>query len=412
MVSVRRTLHSTLAFVLVFCVSLTLITVYQTVNDSDTAYENAVRQLSENAQEKTGSGKLAFEENEPNVKTGEKTSERKSMFVVVLAQMRTGSSIVGQLFNQNRDFFYFFEPLYPVNLVAEINGMSRDERDEAILHTLYNMSRCQFSQTFANIMRQWGGKRENRLLAPYCSHSGPCSDVSPRLLHDLCLPHKNRIAIKTIRADIRHLRSLVDEFGIDVRIIHLVRDPRGTTNSRMHYELKNVDSSGGKRTKKSVPASDAQNYQVFRKLVRRNVPNYCRWMERNLLTAKEWSSWLQGRYTLVRYEDFTSAPISMTREIYSFLGLDLPYLVESFIHDATKPMSETNDDRGLFYQRKNSAITASKWRTILSPAQVNEIEEICGKAMDLAGYSTLTKADDLRNFTIPLLKPRKDINIP
>ena len=48
----------------------------------------------------------------------DKLSEDLSMkppFIVVLAQWRLGSSIVGQIFNQNRDVFYLFEPLWLVD---------------------------------------------------------------------------------------------------------------------------------------------------------------------------------------------------------------------------------------------------------------------------------------------------------
>lgn len=61
--------------------------------------------------------------------------KNRSMFVIVMAQMRTGSTIVGQMFNQNRGFFYFFEPLYPVNFLIDqkiIKRRTEKERTDRI----------------------------------------------------------------------------------------------------------------------------------------------------------------------------------------------------------------------------------------------------------------------------------------
>ena len=40
--------------------------------------------------------------------------KKKKLFVLIVAGFRTGSTLLGQFFNQNEDIFYIFEPLHQV----------------------------------------------------------------------------------------------------------------------------------------------------------------------------------------------------------------------------------------------------------------------------------------------------------
>ena len=40
--------------------------------------------------------------------------KKKKLFVLIVAGFRTGSTLLGQFFNQNDDIFYIFEPLHQV----------------------------------------------------------------------------------------------------------------------------------------------------------------------------------------------------------------------------------------------------------------------------------------------------------
>ena len=43
--------------------------------------------------------------------------DKKKLFVLIVAGFRTGSTFLGELFNQNSDFLYSFEPLHYMSMV-------------------------------------------------------------------------------------------------------------------------------------------------------------------------------------------------------------------------------------------------------------------------------------------------------
>ena len=165
-----------------------------------------------------------------------RTLESKPVFVVILAQMRTGSSAVGQILNSNNNFFYIYEPLHMIQ-DWEKNVVKREILNETITQIFRNISQCRFSQDFIRSIGAWGGRTKSRALMPLCKRKDTCSELPPSVLEHICSLFKGNIATKVIRAGLHHLKPLVEVDGINVKIIHLVRDPRGTINSRMEYYL-------------------------------------------------------------------------------------------------------------------------------------------------------------------------------
>lgn len=307
--------------------------------------------------------------------------KNRSMFVIVMAQMRTGSTIVGQMFNQNRGFFYFFGPLYPVNFLIDQKILPAEQRRSAQIVLLRDMSRCKFSPRFVRIIQSWGGRLKNRALAPFCLRKATCK-WSPSFFQEVCHRHKERLAVKSIRTDLLHIRPLVEEHGVDVRVIHLVRDPRGTANSRVQYELMKLHPELQKyNLSKSEMTAD-----IFQRLLRKNIISLCKQMVRNAEEVAKEPAWLQGRYTRVRCEDFSSAPLKTTRKVYNNLDLELPDNVKLWLRKATGKHAQKDGRMSLFNQHKNSKAAAARWRYTLSTDQIKQIEDSCEEAMRLYGY--------------------------
>lgn len=63
---------------------------------------------------------------------------RKPQVVIVLSQMRSGSSVVGEMFNRRSDVSYFYEPLYPFGM-GSCNHVSNDR-----LEVLRKFATCDF----------------------------------------------------------------------------------------------------------------------------------------------------------------------------------------------------------------------------------------------------------------------------
>ncbi|XP_048856053.1 carbohydrate sulfotransferase 1 isoform X2 [Brienomyrus brachyistius] len=182
--------------------------------------------------------------------------------ILILATTRSGSSFVGQLFNQHSDVFYLFEPLYHVQttLIPRLShskstadrrvmlGASRD-----LLRSLYGcdlyflesyIKPPPVNHTTDKLFRR--GASKALCSPPVCDVFGPsevnieegdcvkkCSTLNMTLATDSC-KERRHVAIKIVRVpEIGDLKALVEDPRLNLKIIQLVRDPRGILSSRI-----------------------------------------------------------------------------------------------------------------------------------------------------------------------------------
>ncbi len=249
--------------------------------------------------------------------------------VLIVTQMRSGSSFTGELFNNNDDFFYLFEPLLYLEPKFNTN-QTNGNLETYIKHPLRDFLQCNFQDLPAT----WW---DERLIASHqckfsrsiqasslCRLNGrPSVSVSnsTKVFESLC-NSKKHVALKSIRiADISYLKDLITNTSMNTKIIHLVRDPRGTYRSRMSVCL-----------------------PTWRNCL--NISETCVRMGRNIQFWLDTPSWLQNKYLLVRYEDLALEPIRYAEEIYIFLNIPMPRSVHNWIikntkHRETNPYSHT-----------------------------------------------------------------------
>ncbi|KAJ8344212.1 hypothetical protein SKAU_G00315410 [Synaphobranchus kaupii] len=160
--------------------------------------------------------------------------------ILILATTRSGSSFVGQLFNQHSDVVYLFEPLYHVQTaliprlshsknVADRRVMLGASRD--LLRSLYD---CDLYFLESYIRPQPVNHTTDRLFRrgasralcspPVCDAFGPgevnveegdcvkkCTSLNMTLAADSCREHRY-VAIKIVRVpEIGDLRALVED---------------------------------------------------------------------------------------------------------------------------------------------------------------------------------------------------------
>ena len=146
--------------------------------------------------------------------------------------------------------------------------------------------------------------------------------ISPSWMSDLCRKYKGRVASKLIRADLELLRPLIVDDNINLKIIHLVRDPRGSALSRIKYRLSEKISP--------IVCSQFPKHGRLKPLnlfsvtpeTRSTVRGMCKWIRKNAVVSPDLlPAWLQRRYYLVRYEDFADTPLKVTQDLYRFVGI-------------------------------------------------------------------------------------------
>ncbi|WP_166675430.1 sulfotransferase [Neorhizobium sp. R1-B] len=157
--------------------------------------------------------------------------------------------------------------------------------------------------------------------------------------------------------------------GIDMRIIHLVRDGRGVAWSLL---------KGYERDAKSGLQKEIKPKSVFRTALRWSIVNL----------AVEYLSRTLGpeRIIRVRYEDFTSNPAATLQQIGSFLKLDLSQIGSSL--QRGEPMGPGHQVAGNRL-RMTSSIELKKdesWQTRMPVSQQLSFQRLGGWMLRRYGY--------------------------
>ncbi|XP_069809147.1 carbohydrate sulfotransferase 1-like [Dendropsophus ebraccatus] len=338
--------------------------------------------------------------------------------ILILATARSGSSFLGQLFNQNPDIFYLYEPLYHVqNMFTNSNGLPTIDRRSLLgayrdlLHNLYD---CDFHLlenyikptpkdhvTYSFFRR---GASKALCTPPVCNQLEDfqqesqcvkkCRKVNLTLASTACRSYRT-MAIKTIRIpEINHMRTLVEDPRLNLKIIHLVRDPRAVLASRMstfvdQYRSYNIWNSSGRKP-----------HSIDLSLIR----NVCIDYSNSLETAFGRPSWLKGKYMLVRYEDLARDPMKKATNIYNFIGLQWKEGLSSWIEENTNATVSPNSSK--FATNRKSSETVENWRFQLHLGIVQMVQDICNTTISQLGYQFVDSTQQLRNLSQSLVEPR------
>ncbi|XP_004081146.1 carbohydrate sulfotransferase 2 [Oryzias latipes] len=360
---------------------------------------------------------------------------KKRQLIYVLTTWRSGSSFFGELFNQNHEVFFLYEPmwhiwqkLYPGDAVS-LQGAARD-----MLSSLY---RCDLS--VFQLYNSPGGKNFtslglfgatlNKVVCSYplCSAyrkdvvgmvddkvCKKCPPQSLRLLEEECLKY-NTVVIKGVRIlDVNVLAPLMEDPSLDLKVIHLVRDPRAVANSRIksrhgliRENLQVVRSRDPKLRR--IPFVDPGH-----KANKKDGSDYhsigameviCDRTSRTLRTALNPPSWLKGKYMVVRYEDLVENPVKTLRNIYRFANLTTNHDIESFALNMTSGSSSSS--KPFIVSSRNATQAASAWRTVLSIQQIKQVEDYCHHSMSVLGYERVRTAMEAKDLSKPLLSRSK-----
>ncbi|XP_010881696.1 carbohydrate sulfotransferase 1 [Esox lucius] len=350
--------------------------------------------------------------------------------ILVFATTRSGSSFTGQVFNQHPGIFYVFEPLYHVQQ-AFTNSTSRLRRvlDRRALLGAYrdlllNLYTCdvRFLENYIrpepqeHVTGSFFRRSSSRALCspPVCPEGGDgasasaappdetwcpkkCGALNLTLASMACLS-RGHVAIKTVRVPVvGDLRTLTEDPRLDLRIVHLVRDPRAILASRM------AAFSEQFRAWKIWNATARQPRYVDLS----QITSTCRDMAQSAEIGLQNPAWLRGRYLLVRYEDLALNPEEKAREIYRFVGLQMDKNVHSWIAQNTKSREPSTSEWNYKYSTtRDSKATTESWRLRLSYDIVRTLQTLCNDTLSLLGYKVVHSVADLRNMSKSLVEAR------
>lgn len=360
---------------------------------------------------------------------------KKRQLIYIHTTWRSGSSFFGELFNQSPEVFFLYEPmwhiwqkLYPGDALA-LQGAARD-----MLSSLY---RCDLS--VFQLYSSPGGKNHtslsifastrNKVVCSYPLCSAYRKDVVGmvdekvcrqcparhiRLLEEECLKYKT-LVVKGVRIfDLNVLIPLMEDPSMDLKVIHLVRDPRAVANSRIksrhgliRENLQVVRSRDPKLRR--IPFVDP-----LYKANKKDGSDYhsigameviCDYNSRTLKTALNPPKWLKGRYMAVRYEDLVENPSKSLQNIFRFANLTINRDIEMFAMNLTS--GSKSSYKPFIVSSRNATVAASAWRTVLSIHQIKQVEEYCHHAMSVLGYERVRTAAEAKDLSKSLLTQPK-----
>ena len=294
--------------------------------------------------------------------------------VIINARYRTGSSFVASFFQFHPLVHYTFEPFqfYPgpftIKRLLYLKGVAERRLREVLS---CNYSALINDSNRIDAVRQSG--RVNFWWRIALCRETLSTEACPRTLDTLqtnCKLAKYHV-VKEIYAT--NFSSLVSLMKTGVKVIHLVRDPRGQFNS--------ILSIHGKT--KSFKAKLLFGRKKITEICDDLRETFCEIHKAITLDPK-----LVHHYKIVRYEDIAMAPVKWAKELYNFAGIppDGPSL--NHIRNITSHQSV-----GSFSIYRKSKSMPFTWIRTLPKLLQMVAEQRCYDVMHMLGYPRVDLID-------------------
>ncbi|XP_068243969.1 carbohydrate sulfotransferase 5-like [Palaemon carinicauda] len=304
---------------------------------------------------------------------------------VIATTWRSGSTFLGDLLNSYPGAFYHFEPFHYI-IVQDSVPRQMEAMATGLLSTLLT---CKYDDRTQPYLHHITSGRNHFLLGKNFRMAKLCSNgrafcLESNIVATACAMHPFNFA-KTVRLRLSALKPLLQDPSLDLRVINLVRDPRGVMSSRSR-----------------MPWCKGPTCK--------DIPAVCQAANQDAQSAKEYRAKFPKNFLIVRYEDLALHPYKVTREIFEFLNLPLVTDLAVFIEDHTSQQAQKTESgdsytyAALFSTYRNSSAAATLWRKTISFGKVKEIQDHCGLAMRYFGYRTFLTAKDLNNTAIPVIE--------
>ncbi|KAF4525473.1 hypothetical protein B566_EDAN004885 [Ephemera danica] len=166
-----------------------------------------------------------------------------------------------------------------------------------------------------------------------------------------------------------HCQNSNNRDWLAVKMVLLVRDPRGTIQSRHHREW-------------CPDRPDCDEPELL-----------CADLKANYYSALKLIEKYPTRFRVIRYEDFSINPYNQTEKLFKFLNLDVHEEVYQYLNSHTK-----NKSGGEWSTFRNSKTAPFHWREDMDFKEVNKIQNVCADAMELWGYMPAHNASHMHTF--------------
>ncbi|XP_060110374.1 carbohydrate sulfotransferase 6 [Heteronotia binoei] len=336
--------------------------------------------------------------------------------LLILSSWRSGSSFVGQLFSQHPDVFYLMEPAWHVWVTMSQN--SAKVLHMAVRDLIRSVFKCDMSVFDAYMpwnrnlshLFQWAVSRA-LCTEPACEHfprtditrEGACKTLCGKYpfskVEEACHTYSH-IVIKEVRFfDLRVLYPLLTDPSLNLKIIHLVRDPRAVVKSR-EQSVKALARDNGIVLNTNGSQVEDPEYRVLQEICRSHVQIY------ETATLKP-PSFLKDRYLLIRFEDLVRDPLPEITAMYTFADLQLTPKLESWIYNITHGQGPSRKKEAFLITSRDAVNVSQAWRNVLPFQKVQRVQEVCKGAIKILGYQAVDSEREQKDLSLDLVLPHR-----
>ncbi|XP_058254002.1 carbohydrate sulfotransferase 6 isoform X2 [Hemibagrus wyckioides] len=344
------------------------------------------------------------------------TATGGKVHVLLLSSWRSGSSFMGQVFNKHPSVFYLMEPGWHV--WGWLQSPAAQRMRMAVRDLIHQIFLCDFSVMDAympinyNVSNVFMWSHSQALCSPPAcppvssEHTMPqiprCTehcDVSGLGRAQVACHTYSHVVLKEVRFfELESLYPLLQDPSIDLRILHLVRDPRAVLRSReqsVEALLKDSSIVLGRNMLKS----DSQ-LLVMQEICRSHIRIYD-------TAIRKAPDFLRGRYKLLRYEDVVRDPLGEVQRMYDFVGLKMTEPLQEWLHQVTHGKGKGTPSDAFKITERNASAVSQAWRTGLDFNKVQLVQEVCKSAMSLLGYRLVNSEEEQKQLNIDLTRLKK-----
>lgn len=297
----------------------------------------------------------------------------RPLVVLVLSSMpRGGSTLLTELLSAVHDSVVLFEPLW------YIEKQDCFMEEACVLEYLGDVLACSFKLDF-----EYWLKKKDLFFHYFSPEARRCQDTKSAEAKAACLKGMNLrqecgaaplVIVKVIRARLSLVKYLLQDPRINLKVIHLTRDPRASIRS-----IASFGWNANPHTRCSEMYDDLQTYEKLRQASPAEV-------------------------TQVRYEQLCLRPREITSDIFRFLfdNATLPGPVSAFVD---KHMLGVGKNGGTMNTVKNSSAEFESWRYKIDAKRLKDIEEepVCEQAIRHMGHALFGTLKAANNSKIPLI---------
>ena len=330
--------------------------------------------------------------------------------VIIVSHGRSGSSLMGDIFNHHPSVFYMYEPLQAPERVTRNFAVTKTTLYTNLVEEfLTGLFGCKFQhpQIIEDIHRYYRKSDHPRISQaiaspPLCPYrpTDPrwdpklCQPITSESLRSVCKDNYNLTVIKVLMARIpeNSIKTILDVCSplenVDCKVVFLVRDPRAVIPSS---RLIGFFGDRGGRKQGTI------SYSKMR----------CKQTEDNLEFVRKLPDSLRNRIKIQRFEDLAINPLKELSGLFEFAGLPVLESVRVWLNKTTH-LSRRDCNRmdgvDVTCTKDDAWAAANRWRWRTDRrADIKIIEQYCGNVMRLLGYRPVGRSYAiLDNKKVPL----------